>query len=215
MASRARKKLTNIKQGDRSANQLLINILELYEVAEYTTDSGEFVIETLLSALKDPEVKAHYIYSKLKTKLTVSQIVQYAYVIAEVKQEQRQAAPAHSVHKVEDEKVTDCECVNKVGGYGRGKKFGRKKQENKNKRQKCHGCGLFDHQFRDKSCYALGKMCNNFGLMDHLQNVCYRKKQKQFGKGYRNKKIYEEFDSESGSEEQNKTAILLANSIFF
>ena len=40
-------------------------ILELYVVVEYTTDSDEFVIETLLNALKDPEVKAHFIYSKL------------------------------------------------------------------------------------------------------------------------------------------------------
>ena len=80
--------LIDIKEGDRSTNQLLVVILELYEVAEYTTESDEFVIETLLNALKDPEVKAHY---KLKTKLTVSQIVQYANVIAEAQPEQRQA----------------------------------------------------------------------------------------------------------------------------
>ena len=221
MAGKARKKLTNIKQGDRSANQLLVDILELYEVAEYTTDSGEFVIETLLNALKDPEVKAHYIYSKLKTKLTVSQIVQYANVIAEAKQEQRQATPAHSVHKVEDENVSHCECVNKVYGYGRGKKFGKKKQEfkpafkGKNKASKCTGCGSFDHEYRDKSCWALGKKCNKCGLMDHLSRMCFTKKRKQFGKGYRNKKIYEESDSESDSKEQNETAVLLANSIFF
>ena len=105
--------------------------------------------------------------------------------------------------------------MNKVYGYGQGKKFGKKKQEfkGKSKAPKFTGCGSFDHEYRDKSCWALGKKCNKYGLMDNLSHMCFTKKRKQFGKGYKNKKVYEESNSESDSKEQNETAVLLANII--
>ena len=218
LKQKARTKLNKIKQGDRSANQLLVDILKLYEAAEYGTDSGEYVIETLLNALKDKEVKVHYAYSELpdRKKLTVSQIVEYANVIADAKQEEKQAAAAANVHKVEEE------TVKKV--YGRGKKFGKKNQGYQSKnpgyqgsqgykgKRKCNGCGSFDHETGDKRCFALGKKCFKCGKADHLKQMCYSKKPQ--GRGHYNKRVSEDTDQDLDHEEQCEAAIQLARNIY-
>ena len=73
--------ISKITQGDKSANQLFVEILELWNLSEYGEDNSEEQIkEILLRALKDDEIKLQYELSLLpgRTKLTVEGIVAYA-----------------------------------------------------------------------------------------------------------------------------------------
>ena len=77
----ARDKLSKITQGDKSANQLFVDILELWDLSEYGDDnSDEQIKEILLRALNDKEIKLQYELSQLpgRTQLTVEGIVAYA-----------------------------------------------------------------------------------------------------------------------------------------
>ena len=77
----ARDKLTKITQGDKSANQLLIEIGELWSLAEYGEQgSKEHIREILLRGLRDQEIRLQYQLSLLpgRTPLTTEGIVAYA-----------------------------------------------------------------------------------------------------------------------------------------
>ena len=62
-----------IKQNNRTAKQLLVDILELWKLAEYTEDE-EQILTTLLLALRDPQVKLQYELSLLKTSTIVKDL---------------------------------------------------------------------------------------------------------------------------------------------
>ena len=73
LKSQARTKLRHIKQNNRTAKQLLVDILKLWKLAEYTEDE-EQILTTLLLALRDPQVKLQYELSLLKTSTIVKDL---------------------------------------------------------------------------------------------------------------------------------------------
>ena len=169
LTSQARAKLKNVRQNDKSAKQLLVDILELWKLAEYTADE-EQVLTTLLLALRDPEVKIQYELSLLpgNTKWTLETIVQYADTFAANK-------PKNSNSDFSVKKTT-------YRGRGRGRSGGRGNRgsfrgsfsyNNQSSRQKCKGCGSWRHSNKDpKLCPSIGQKCNSCGGRDHFARMC-------------------------------------------
>ena len=113
LQSQARTKLRHIKQNNRIAKQLLVDILELWKLAEYAEDD-EQILTILLLALRDPQVKLQYELSLLKTSTTwtLENVIEYADTFAANKPKLFQADP--SVKKASSR-----------GGGGGGRGFGR------------------------------------------------------------------------------------------
>ena len=166
LRDQARDRLNTIKQGERSANQLLVDILELWNLSEYADDQ-EKIKEILLRALNDQDIKLQYHISEFPDRetLTVEGIIAYANEFA--------------LHK----KPTHYR-ANRVwrGGNRRGGRRGRGNrsrgrsgyQNNYNRRQnqKCAACGSYQHKTGDNRCFAKGKTCNKCGLKDHFAVAC-------------------------------------------
>ena len=211
LQNEARKKLANIKQRDgQLAIDVKIEILKLWTEAGYgETDRDQHVLQILLTALKDDNVRLQYSYSLLpgKTALTLDQIVEIANV--------------HQLHKPKAAHFS----ANKVGS-GNNRKFNYSKKF-KNKKftksagnssfsnSKCGNCGWFH---KDKSaCKAASATCHKCHKKGHFKIVCrssgnsgnnfrtpshnsnFSNKKKFHRKNYNNRKVEEGEASESTS----------------
>lgn len=146
----ARRKLSEIRQEQKSAHELLHEIVELYEIAAYTEDIEqlkELIRDKFIKAIDDRRVTAQVDLHDLPgaTKLTVDQICEYTYIL------QKTNTPARA------NRVT-------AGSRGRG--------EQSNASNKCTGCGQFSHQTGAANCPAKGRDCHKCGKYNHFGDQC-------------------------------------------
>ena len=217
----ARDKLTKITQGDKSANQLLIEIGELWSLAEYGEQgSNEHIREILLRGLRDQEIRLQYQLSLLpgRTPLTTEGIVAYAnefslHRAANVNNSYR----AHRVYRGGRNQNRG-----RGGGFIGGRGQGRSGYQNKPhyNSNKCTACLGYGHKSSDNNCRAKGKTCNKCGYKDHFAAACFtprgsaprggsaaRGRNLNYGrrKFYKNKSVKTEKDnSETEPDNQNK-----------
>ena len=217
----ARDKLTKITQGDKSANQLLIEIGELWSLAEYGEQgSNEHIREILLRGLRDQEIRLQYQLSLLpgRTPLTTEGIVAYAnefslHRAANVNNSYR----AHRVYRGGRNQNRG-----RGGGFIGGRGQGRSGYQNKPhyNSNKCTACLGYGHKSSDNNCRAKGKTCNKCGYKDHFAAACFtprgsaprggsaaRGRNFNYGrrKFYKNKSVKTEKDnSETEPDNQNK-----------
>ena len=212
----ARKKLANIRQRDgQLAIDVKIEILKLWTEAGYgETDRDQHVLQLLLTALKDDNVRLQFRYSQLpgKTPLTLDQIVEIANV--------------HQLHKPKAHFS-----ANKVGSshnrkFNYSKKFKAKKftkiaGNSSSSYDKCRNCNWFH---RDKSqCKAASAICHKCKKKGHFKIVCrssgnsgntssnfrtpsrnsnFSNKKKFYRKNFNNRKVEEGEASQSTSTSQ-------------
>ena len=146
----ARRKLAEIKQEQKTAHELLHEIVELYEIAAYTDDIEqlkELIRDRFIKAIDDRRVTAQVDLHDLPgaTKLTVDQICEYTYIL------QKTNPPARA------NRVT-------AGSRGRGGQS--------NASNKCTGCGQFNHQTGAANCPAKGRDCYKCGRYNHFGDQC-------------------------------------------
>ena len=167
LKEQARDKLSKVTQGDRSANQLLIDIIELWDLAEYGEEnSQEQIKEILLRALRDQDIRLQYQLSQLpgRTPLTVESIIAYANEFAIYK-----ASSSSRVNK-----------VYRGGNRNRGRyhnrgqgRSGYKTNYDRQQGQKCTACHSYQHKSGDPTCFARGKTCNKCGFKNHFAAACF------------------------------------------
>jgi hypothetical protein len=148
----ARRKLADIKQESKTAHELLHEIVELYEIAQYTEDIEqlkELIRDRFIKAIDDRRVTAQVDLHDLPgaTKLTVDQICEYTYIL------QKTNNPAR---------------VNRVTAPSRG----RGGNSNFGTSNKCTGCGQFNHQTGAANCPAKGRDCYKCGRYNHFGDQC-------------------------------------------
>ena len=169
LQNEARKKLANIRQKDgQLAVDVKIEILKLWAEAGYgETDRDEHVLQILLTALKDDNVRLQYQYSLLpgKTKLTLDQIIEIANV------HQLHKPKAHfSAHKVGSSHNRK---FNYSKRFQKNKKFTKKSGNTGNSSyttDRCGNCGWFH---RDKNqCKAISATCHKCKKKGHFKSVC-------------------------------------------
>ena len=146
----ARRRLAEIKQEQKTAHELLHEIVELYEIAAYTDNTEqltELIRDRFIKAIDDKRVTAQVDLHDLPgaTKLTVDQICEYTYIL------QKTNAPARA---------------NRVTARGRGGK------SNFGANTKCTGCGQLTHQTGAATCPAKGRTCYKCGRTNHFGDVC-------------------------------------------
>ena len=165
--SSAQSRLKNIKQKPgQPAIDVKIEIEELWIEAGYGTggEKDKHILQILLEALHDPEIKLQYQYSLMpnKTPLTIDQFLEVANVIA--------------LHKPK----TSYHTTNKVqrggGGKGRGgRRFNysnRFRGQGQNSSQRCYNCNSNQHRAGDSSCPAIGQICRGCSKKGHFQAAC-------------------------------------------
>ena len=145
----ARRRLAEIKQEQKTAHELLHEIVELYEIAAYTENTEhltELIRDRFIKAIDDRRVTAQVDLHDLPgaTKLTVDQICEYTYIL------QKTNTPARA------NRVT-------AGSRGRG---------GQSNTSKCTGCGQFSHQTGAANCPAKGRDCFNCGRYNHFGDQC-------------------------------------------
>ena len=145
----ARRKLADIKQDNKSAHELLHEVVELYKIAAYTEDIEqlkELIRDRFIKAIDDKRVTAQVDIHDLPggTKLTVDQICEYTYILQKTSNQAR---------------------ANRVTTHKRGSHIGRGTT-------KCTGCGQFSHQTGAANCPAKGKDCYNCGRYNHFGDQC-------------------------------------------
>jgi len=146
----ARRKLADIKQETKTAHELLHEIVELYEIAQFTDDIEnlkELIRDRFIKAIDDRRVTAQVDLHDLPgaTRLTVDQICEYTYIL------QKSSTPARA------NRVT-------AGSRGRGGQS--------NASNKCTGCGQFSHQTGAANCPAKGRDCYKCGRYNHFGDQC-------------------------------------------
>ena len=232
LKEQARDKLSKVTQGERSANQLLIDILELWDLAEYGDEnSQEQIQEILLRALRDQDIRLQYQLSQLpgRTPLTLESIIAYANEFA--------------IYKASSSSRANVNKVYRGGNRNRGRYQGRGQgrsgyQNNYNRqRQKCTACHSYQHQSGDPTCFAKGKTCAKCGFKNHFAVACFtprgaatrgnsytRGNSNSYNRGrqnynygrrkfYKNKKVEAEIDNrDTETVDPNALANLLARS---
>ena len=165
LQNEARKKLANIRQKEgQLAIDVKLEILKLWSEAGYSeTDRDQHVLQILLTALRDDNVRLQYQYSLLpgKTPLKVDQIIEIANV--------------HQLHKPKTHFST-----NKVGSshnrkfnYSRkfkNKKFVKNTNSSSYSNNKCLRCGWFHSNKSD--CKALTAICHGCNKKGHFKSQC-------------------------------------------
>ena len=150
LESAAQKRLKDIKQKvGQAAIDVQIEIEESWVEAGYAGDGekDKHILQILLAALFDEEVRLQYQYSLMpgKTPLTIDQVIEVANVLALQKSKQRNH---HSSNKV---------------GFGSRGKF---------KSYPCGSCGSRRHQTGDGSCPAKGVECHGCHRIGHFKSKC-------------------------------------------
>ena len=166
----ARRRLAEIKQEQKTAHELLHEIVELYEIADYTENTEhltELIRDRFIKAIDDKRVTAQVDLHDLPgaTKLTVDQICEYTYIL------QKTNTPARA------NRVT-------AGSRGRG---------GQSNTSKCTGCGQFNHQTGAANCPAKGRDCFSCGRYNHFSDQCMsptRGRGNNRGRGYQNYQPY-------------------------
>ena len=165
LQNEARKKLANIRQKDgQLAVDVKIEILKLWAEAGYSeTDRDQHVLQLLLTALKDDNVRLQYQYSLLpgKTPLKLDQVIEIANV--------------HQLYKPKAHFTT-----NKVGSshnrkFNYSKKFKNKKfvkssNSSNFSNSKCRNCGWFHTE--KSQCKALSAICHGCKRKGHFKSMC-------------------------------------------
>ena len=180
--SSAQTRLKEIKQKPgQTAIDVKIEIEQLWIEAGYSSDGekDKHILQILLSALKDPEIKLQYQYSLMpnKTPLTIDQVIEVANVIALHKPSG--VATSYQTNRVE-------------GGGARGRvgrrfnytnRFRGRGQNNSNSSQRCGNCNSNRHQAGDRSCAAIGQICRGCNKKGHFKIACRSSGQNSTGQG--------------------------------
>ena len=198
----AREKFKTIRQKDsQQPLQLQVEILELWDECGYSATGEEKntqVKETLLSALRDNEVRRQYRYSKMpgQTELTISGILEVANVLAL----EKKATPTYTVNQV----------TAAWRQASSSKSWKNPKQNSQSgKKDTCFGCGREGHRFRSTSCPAVEKECFGCKKIGHFKSMC---KSKQSGaKNFQQKKNWQKknWQSKKVTEAENSESDLL------
>ena len=195
-SARQKFKIIRQKEGQQPL-QLHVEILELWDECGYSATGDEKnaqVKETLLSALRDNEVRRQFRYSKMpgQQELGISGILEVANVLAL----EKKAAPTYTVNQVTAafRQTTSKSWKNPKHNSQSGKK------------DTCFGCGREGHRFRSKDCPALEKECFGCKKKGHFKSMCKSKqagaqaKNFQKKKNWQSKKVTEAENNESNSE---------------
>ena len=195
-SARQKFKIIRQKEGQQPL-QLQVEILELWDECGYSATGDEKntqVKETLLSALRDNEVRRQFRYSKMpgQQELGISGILEVANVLAL----EKKAAPTYTVNQ-----------VTAAFRQTSSKSWKNPKQNSQSgKKDTCFGCGREGHRFRDKNCPALEKECFGCKKKGHFKSMCKSKqagaqaKNFQKKKNWQSKKVTEAENNESNSE---------------
>lgn len=202
----ARIKFKTIKQKEgQQPLQLHVEILELWDECGYSATGDEkttLVKETLLSALRDNEVRRQYRYSKMpgQTELTIAAVLEVANVLAL----EKKATPTYTVNQV----------TAAVRQASSSKSWKNTKQNTQSgKQDTCFGCGREGHRFKSKSCPAAEKECYGCKKKGHFKQMCRSRQSgassKNFQKKkYQSKKVTEATEENESSAESDLTLAL-------
>ena len=195
----ARQKFKTVKQKEGQIPlHLHVEILELWDEAGYSATGDEKdtqIKETLLSAVRDNEVRRQYRYSKMpgQTELSISGILEVANVLAL----EKKAAPTYTVNQVT--------AAFRQASSSKSWK-NPKSNSQSGKKDTCFGCGREGHRSRSKTCPAVDKECFGCKKKGHFKSMCRSKqsgaqaKNFQKKKNWQSKKVTEAENSESTSE---------------
>ena len=223
LQNEARKKLANIRQKDgQLAIDVKIEILKLWAEAGYgETDRDQHVLQLLLTALKDDNVRLQYQYSLLpgKTALKLDQIIEIANV------HQLHKPKAHfSANKVGSSHNRKFNYTKKFQKNNKFKKYSGNSGNPSSSTNRCDNCGWFH---REKSqCKAISATCHKCQKKGHFKSVCrssgnsgksgntfnnfrnpsrnsnFSTKKKFYRKNYNNRKVEEGEESQASSNQE-------------
>ena len=153
----------------------MVDILELWKLAEYTEDE-EQILTTLLLALRDPQVKLQYELSLLKTstKWTLENVIEYADTFAASKPKSFEAESSVKKASSRGSRGGSRGTGNRgFRGQGSRRPFGGSFGNRGTGRQKCQACGSWRHSNKDpRFCPAIGRHCNSCRGRDHFAHMC-------------------------------------------